>query len=100
MKRLAAGVKLRRLESDLKFSLGEDYYTGMTTGVLVPLLIVLNDRLHSDLKVRPAFEEDLVLEGAVFGSVRTAPALLLAPLWAFMFSAPALQACWILIKGK
>jgi hypothetical protein len=100
VKRLAAAIKVSKVESDLKISLGEGYYTGMVIGMLLPLMLFLNARFSYDLKVLPAFEEDLMLEGRLFGAWSVRPVSVLAPFAALAFSRPVWQAGRILMRGQ
>jgi uncharacterized membrane protein YkvI len=100
IKRLAHATKLRKLESDLTISLGDDYYTGMFIGLLLPVVIFLNTQLSSVLRIVPAFEEDLILDGSLTGLVAVRPIRILAPMTAFIFSQPVWKAAWIIFRDK
>jgi hypothetical protein len=43
IKKLATVIKICNVESDLKISLGEDYYTGYFAGLMLPLIILINE---------------------------------------------------------
>ncbi len=100
IKRLFRAIKIRRLESDFRYSLGDDYYTGMFIGLLLPAILFLNAQLSSELNVVPVFEEDLMLEGDLTGVVAVRLIRILAPAAAFIFSQPALKAAWTMVRGK
>ena len=100
IKRLTHATKIRKLESDLRISLGDDYYTGMFIGLLLPVVLFLNAQLSSGLKIVPAFEEDLILDGSLTGLVAVRPIQILAPMTAFIFSQPAWKAAWIMIRNR
>ena len=100
IKRLAHAIKIRRLESDLRISLGDDYYTGMFIGLLLPVVLLLNAQLSSELKMLPVFEEDLMLDGSLAGVVVVRPIRILAPMTAFIFSQPVWKAAWTMVRGK
>ncbi len=100
IKRLAAGAKIRDVESDIKISLVDDYYTGMLIGLLIPVLLLLNTQFSSRLKVQPAFEEDFILEGYLHGTVRMRPISALLPVTAFVFSLPAWRAGRVMVRGR
>ena len=99
IKRLAHAIKIRKLESDLKISLADDYYTGMLIGLLLPVVIFLNMQLSSGLRIVPAFEEDLIVNGSLTGLVAVRPIRILAPMTAFIFSQPVWKAAWIMIRN-
>jgi len=100
IKRLAHAIKIRKLESDLRISLGDDYYTGMFVGLSLPALLFLNAQLSSELKMLPVFEEDLMLDGSLMGVIAVRPIRILAPMTAFIFSQPVWKAAWTMVRGK
>jgi hypothetical protein len=100
IKRLFRAITIRKLESDFRFSLGDDYYTGMFIGLSLPAILFLNAQLPSELNMVPAFEEDPMLEGDLTGVVAVMPIRILAPAAAFLFSQPALEAAWTMVRGK
>jgi hypothetical protein len=100
LKRLAHAIKIRKLESDLRVSLGEDYYTGMFTGLLLPVVLFINAQLSGGLKILPVFEEDIMIDGYLTGVVAVRPIHILAPVTAFIFSRPVLKAAWTMVRGK
>lgn len=85
-KDVARRVKVQSIQSDLKVSLGDDYYTGMLAGLLIPLVLYLNQRFNGDIVLQPAFEEDLFLEGDISGDLRVRPVQVLLPCLAFALS--------------
>jgi hypothetical protein len=100
LRRMVRAVKVRRLESDIKISLGEEYYTGMFIGMSIPVTLLLNSWLSSNLKIVPAFEEDLMIDGHLAGAITVRPINMLAPMTAFMFSPPALKSAWIMVRKR
>ena len=100
IKRLAHAIKIRKLESDLRISLGDDYYTGMFIGLLLPAVLLLNAQFSGELKMLPVFEEDLMMDGSLTGVVTVRPIRILAPMTAFVFSQPVWKAAWIMVRGK
>jgi len=100
IKRLAHAIKIRKLESDLRISLGDDYYTGMFIGLLLPAVLLLNVQLSSELKMLPVFEEDLMVDGFLTGVVAARPIRILAPMMAFIFSQAVWKAAWTVVRGK
>lgn len=99
-RRLVSGITVRNLETDLEVSLGDDYYTGMLAGLILPAALFLNERFPCALKIYPAFEEDLRCRGSMDAWIQARPILILGAVAAFMFSRPALQAAWILSRGR
>ncbi|MBN1375575.1 MAG: hypothetical protein JXA01_05430 [Dehalococcoidia bacterium] len=97
---LAAGIKVRDVESDIIISLGDDYYSGMMIGLLLPLILFLNSRFSTRLELHPAFEEDLLIEGYLRGIFQMRPIMVLLPLAAFVFSRPGWKALCIMVRDK
>lgn len=85
-KNVARRVKVRSVQSDLEVSLGDDYYTGILAGLLIPLVLYLNQRFTGAISLRPVFEEDLFLEGDVSCDLLVRPIHVLAPCLAFALS--------------
>lgn len=78
-KRFASCVKVKRLASDLTVSLGDDYYTGMLAGLAIPLVLFLDRRFGGGISLRPAFEEDLLLEGDFLAAFSLQPLKMVMP---------------------
>jgi hypothetical protein len=91
-KRLVSCVKVRRLSSDLTVSLGDDYYTGMLAGLAIPLALYLNQRFDGDISLRPAFEEELLLEGNLLAGFSLRPLKMIVPCLIFACSPQFLRA--------
>jgi hypothetical protein len=85
-KRLASCVRVKRLALDLTVSLGDDYYTGMLAGLAIPLVLFLDRRFGGGISLRPAFEEDLLLEGGLLAAFSLRPLKIVAPCLAFACS--------------
>jgi len=95
----ARRVKVRSLQSDLNVSLGDDYYTGMLAGLLIPAVLYLNQRFDGAILLTPAFEEDLFLEGDISGDLQVRPIHVLAPCLGFALSPEVRQARQIMAGG-
>jgi hypothetical protein len=91
-RRLCGRVRVNSIQSDLSVSLGDDYYTGMLAGLLIPLVLYLNQRFKGAIILRPAFEEELFLEGDISGDLRVRPIQVLVPCLAFALSPQFRQA--------
>ncbi|MGA2368051.1 MAG: hypothetical protein ABSF74_05735 [Dehalococcoidia bacterium] len=90
LKGLSGRVKIRHIESDFKISLGDDYYTGMLAGLLMPIALLINQRFGDDIRIVPAFEEDLVMEGYFKSTIGVHPIEVIIPCLAFVCS-PSVQ---------
>jgi hypothetical protein len=85
-KRLVSCIKVKRLASDLTVSLGDDYYTGMLAGLAIPLVLYLNQRYDGGISLRPAFEEDPLLEGDLLAGLSLRPLKIIVPCLVFACS--------------
>lgn len=99
VKHVVRCAKVQSIQSDLRVSLGDDYYTGMLAGLLLPLVLYLNQRFNGAIVLQPAFEEDLFLEGDISGDLRVRPIQVLVPCLAFAFSPEFRQARWAMAGG-
>jgi len=93
-------VKVESIQSDLQVSLGDDYYTGMLAGFMIPVVLYLNRMFNGAVIIRPAFEEDLYLEGDISGDLRVRPIEVLAPCLAFALSPEFQQARRVMSGGQ
>jgi hypothetical protein len=85
-KRFVSCVKVKRLATDLTVSLGDDYYTGMLAGLAIPLALYLDRRFDGGVSLRPAFEEDLLLEGDLLAGFSLQPLKMIVPCLVFACS--------------
>ena len=90
---------MQSIQSDLRVSLGDDYYTGMLAGLLIPLVLYLNRRYNGTIMLRPSFEEDLFLEGDIWGDLQVRPIQVLVPCLAFALSPEFRQARRVIAGG-
>lgn len=99
VKQMEGCLKVKRITSDLIISLGDDYYTGMLMGLAIPLVLYLNQRFNGDISLRPAFEEDPILEGDLFADFSLQPLETLVPCLAFICSPQYRRAKRIFSRG-
>ena len=99
-RRFAACVKVRRLATDLTVSLGDDYYTGMLAGLAIPLVLYLDRRFDGGISLRPAFEEDLIVEGDLLAAFSLRPLKMIVPCLVFACSPQFHRARRILGAGR
>jgi hypothetical protein len=97
---LQGNIHIRKIDSEIIVSLGEDYYTGMLAGLVLPLTLFLNTRVGNDIYIEPAFEEDLMLKGFVAAGMRFRPVNIIVPCLAFACSKPVRQARQLLVKRR
>jgi len=93
-------VRVQSVQSDLKVSLGDDYYTGMLAGIFIPAVLYLNQRFDGGVLIQPAFEEDLFLEGDICGDLQVRPIHVLVPCLGFALSPEFRRARKILAGGS
>lgn len=99
VKQLSRRTRVYSVQSDLRVSLADDYYTGMLAGLLIPMVLYLNQRFNGTVILRPAFEEELFLEGDISGDLRVRPIEVLVPCLAFALSPEFRQARRIMAGG-
>ena len=92
IRRLWGRVKTGNIDVDLTVSLGDDYYTGTIAGFLIPVCLFINHQFATGIRLSPAFEEDLLIEGHVNADWQIVPGRILIPCLAFIFSLPFRQA--------
>jgi hypothetical protein len=92
VRRLWGRVKIKNVDVDLNVSLGDDYYTGTIAGFLIPVCLFVNRQFATDIRLQPAFEEDLLIEGHVNADWQVVPVSILIPCLGFILSAPCRQA--------
>lgn len=92
VKRLWGRVKTRNVDIDLAVSLGDDYYTGTIAGFLIPVCLLINRQFATDIRLQPAFEEELFIKGYINADWQVVPGTILAPCLAFFLSKPFRQA--------
>ena len=99
-KNVARRVKVRSVQSDLEVSLGDDYYTGILAGLLIPLVLYLNQRFTGAISLSPVFVEDLSLEGDISCDLLVCPIHVLAPCLAFALSPEFRKARRVMAGGQ
>jgi len=100
IKHLYRRVWVQSIQSDLRVSLGEDYYTGMLAGIFISAVLYLNQRFDGVVLIQPAFEEDLFLEGDISGDLQVRPIHVLVPCLGFAISSEFRRARNIIAGGS
>jgi hypothetical protein len=100
LKHLFHAVKFHHMRSDIRYSLGEDHYTGLVCGYVYAALPLINIITGSNLQAQPVFEDELKLEGYFRGNIQVRPIQIAYPCLAFMCSKPVWQAGSILIRKQ
>jgi hypothetical protein len=100
IKQIYRRVRVRSIQSDLRVSLGDDYYTGMLAGIFIPAVLYLNQRFDGTVLIQPAFEEELFLEGDICGDLQVRPVHVLVPCLGFALSPEFRRARKIMAGGS
>lgn len=93
-------LRFRELAADFRVGLGDPADTGMLFTVVGPAVALAGPYVFSRVNIEPCFEEEPLLEGYSYGSVRLRPIRLIPPVIRFVFSRPALRAAWVLVAAK
>jgi len=100
IKQIYHRVRVQSVQSDLRVSLGEDYYTGMLAGIFIPAVLYLNQKFDGTVLIQPAFEEELFLKGDICGDLQIRPVHMLVPCLGFALSPEFRQARKIMAGGS
>lgn len=100
IKQIYRRVRVESIQSDLRVSLGDDYYTGMLAGIFIPAVLYLNQRFDGTVLIQPAFEEELFLEGDICSDLQVRPVHMLAPCLGFALSPEFRRARKIMAGGS
>jgi hypothetical protein len=92
IKKLIESTRIQHVETDLRISLGDDYYTGMLSCLLIPIQLYVRPLPQYNVVLEPAFEEDLLLSGKIDAGWQIRPFRVLGPCLAFVCSRPFLHA--------
>jgi len=79
-------LKIRDLDADIRVGLGSPDDTGLLFAFVGPPVALLSSSVPGNIKIRPAFEDALTLEGHARGKVRLRPIRLFPPVLKFLFS--------------
>jgi hypothetical protein len=88
------------VETDLRISLGDDYYTGMLSCLLIPLQLYARPLPKYNVVLEPAFEEDLLLSGKIDAGWQIMPIRVLGHCIEFACSRPVWNAARRLVSYR
>lgn len=101
LRRLVIGLlrclKLEALNVDMKIGLDDPADTGRLFALIGPAALFARSIWHHQISVRPSFEDETVLEGYAYGTVRVQPIQLIPPFVRFVFSSPTFNVLKVLI---
>ena len=99
LKGLIKSLRFRDFEADLRIGVGNPAYTGLLFVAIGPVVFFLSSVFPKQIKVRPSFAGEAVLEGYLYGVIRVQLIQLAVPLIKFVFSLPTFRVLVKLIKG-
>ncbi len=89
-----------KLAIDLKLGLGNPADTGLLFAVLGPAIPFLRFPFPHEIRLQPAFGDEIVFQGFSRGEIRVMPIQLVPPVFKFAFSLPSLRAIKGLVQSQ
>ena len=99
VQRLMRATKIRELELDLVFGLGEPAETGQLYGVVRPAAIYVESITPLNISVEPDFQK-AILRGSFNASIRIYPIRIIPPLILFVFSLTTLRVLMTMWRAR
>ena len=93
-------LKIRNLVADFEIGLDSPADTGLLFAVINPATHFSSPSSFCEVKLRPSFADEAVIEGYLFGTLRVHPIQFVIPFAEFVFSLPALRAVKALVLMK
>jgi len=93
-------LKIRDLIANFKIGLDNPADTGLLFAVISPTTLFLSPPSPCQIKLRPSFADEAVIEGCLYSIVRVHPIQFVIPVAGFVFSLPALRAVKTLVLMK
>lgn len=87
-----ASLSVSKLAIDLKLGLGNPADTGLLFAVLGPAIPFVKFPFPHEIRLQPAFSDEMVFQGFSQGKIRVLPIQLVPPVFKFAFSLPSLRA--------
>ena len=104
IKRLLIGIfripRIKAFLADFRVGLGDPADTGLLFALIGPVAFFLGSSFPNQIKVRPSFSDEAVLEGSLYGVLRLRPIQLVPPLLRFVFSLPTIRVAKIAVVAK
>lgn len=91
---------VREIEADFTVGLDDPADTGMLFAFLGPAAVFAGQAIPGRIEVRPSFEDDLMLDGYLRGTVRVQPIRAIPPVLKLIFSKPVFSILKILVVKK
>jgi len=93
-------LQIRNLVANFKIGLDNPADTGLLFAVISPTTHFLSPSSPCEIKLRPSFADEAVLEGYLYSTLRVHPIQFVIPFIEFVFSLPALRAVKRLVLTK
>jgi len=100
IKDMGGCIRIKGLEGDLTFGLGDPADTGFLFAFIGPVAQFLNPYIHHRLSLRPSFAGQPAFEGYLEGTARLIPTSLVLPLTRFVFSPVTVKSAKVIIGSK
>ncbi len=91
-------VKADKIDVNLKFSSGDDYYTGMICGFFLPLALIASEQPSVDIKFQPDFLDEISINGYFYINTHVQPVQILIPALEFLCSTPFRNCRSVILK--
>lgn len=99
IKDLFHGIEIKGLSMDFRIGLGDPADTGVLFAAINPTLLFLRPSSAS-INLQPAFENDFLIEGYGYGTVRLRPVRFVLPLLRFIFSLTVARVAIKMVRAK
>ncbi len=96
--RIRHRVKIDNIDINLKFSSGDDYYTGLICGLLLPFALIVSELPTINMRLQPNFVDEISIKGYFHINGWVQPVQTLLPTLKFLCSAPFQNARSLILK--
>ena len=93
-------LRIKELRADLKVGLDDPADTGLLFAAIGSATSLINSYWHHQIKVEPSFEDEVVFEGNLCGTIRLQPIQLVPPFIRFIFSLSTIRVLKVLFLTK
>ena len=93
-------LRIKEFRANFRVGLDDPADTGLLFAVIGPATFFLSSYLHHQIRVEPSFEDEAVLEGYLYGTVRLRPIRLIPPFIRFIFSLSTVRVLKVLVLTK
>lgn len=90
-------LSMKEFEANFRIGLDDPADTGFLFALIGPATLFLGSAWGQQIRVTPSFEDEVVFEGFMYGTVRLRPIQLIPPFLRFVFSWPLMQVLRILV---